>query len=196
VLVLALGVAEALGLDSTRRRNVEFAALLHDVGKVYVPKEIINKRGPLNDREWGVIRRHTLEGEAMLNKIGGALSEVGRIVRASHERYDGQGYPDGLAGTTIPIEARIVTACDAYSAMTTDRPYRSARTPTAAIAELYACAGTQFDPDVVTALHSAVVRWSGPRAGVQNDPAALGPYVASGVRGIRDPEGVSAPLAD
>ena len=91
-----------------------------------MPKEIINKAGPLDDDEWKVMRRHTIEGERMLKRIGGVLAEVGRIVRASHEDFDGGGYPDGLAGEAIPIEARIVTCCDAFSAMTTTRSYRKA----------------------------------------------------------------------
>jgi HD-GYP domain-containing protein (c-di-GMP phosphodiesterase class II) len=108
VLELSLAVSDELRLDATHRRVVEFAALLHDVGKIRVPKTIITKRGPLNDEEWTIIRRHTIDGEAMLCQVGGALVEVGRIVRASHERYDGDGYPDGLAGEEIPLEARIV----------------------------------------------------------------------------------------
>ncbi len=152
VVELALALADRLGLDSRQRRNVEFAALLHDVGKITVPKEIINKPGSLNDEEWEVMRRHTIEGESMLNRVGGVLADVGKIVRSSHERYDGGGYPDGLAGEEIPIEARIVTCCDAFSAMTTTRPYREAMPPETAISELRACAGTQFDPAVAEAL--------------------------------------------
>jgi len=156
VVELSLAVAERLGLDSRLRRNVEFGALLHDVGKIAVPKEIINKPGPLDDGEWEVMRRHTIEGEAMLDRIGGVLSEVGRIVRSSHEHYDGSGYPDGLAGEEIPIEARIVTCCDAFSAMTTTRSYRKAMPEGAALAELQACAGSQFDPEVVAAVRAVV----------------------------------------
>ena len=152
VVELSLAVSDSLGLDFDQRRNVEFAALLHDVGKISVPNEIINKPGPLDDAEWEVIRRHTIEGERMLKRIGGVLAEVGTIVRASHEDFDGSGYPDGLAGEAIPIEARIVTACDAFSAMTTTRSYRKAMSTEAALAELRACAGTQFDPEVVAAL--------------------------------------------
>ncbi len=152
VVELSLAVSDRLGLDRRQRRNVEFAALLHDVGKIAVPKEIINKPGPLDDAEWAVMHRHTIEGEAMLNRVGGVLSEVGRIVRSSHEHYDGSGYPDGLAAEEIPIEARIVTCCDAFSAMTTTRSYRVAMPVEDAVAELRACAGTQFDPDVVEAL--------------------------------------------
>jgi HD-GYP domain-containing protein (c-di-GMP phosphodiesterase class II) len=145
-------VSDRLGLGYEQRRNVEFAALLHDVGKISVPNEIINKAGPLDEAEWEIMRQHTIEGERMLKRIGGVLAEVGRIVRASHEDFDGSGYPDGLAGEEIPIEARIVTACDAFSAMTTTRSYRKAMSTDAAVAELRACAGTQFDPRVVTEL--------------------------------------------
>jgi putative nucleotidyltransferase with HDIG domain len=152
VVELSLAVADRLGLDGRRRRNVEFGALLHDVGKIAVPNEIINKKGPLDDAEWEVMRQHTIEGERMLKRIGGVLAEVGTIVRASHEDFDGSGYPDGLAGEQIPIEARIVTCCDAFSAMTTTRSYRKAMGTDAALAELHRCAGTQFDPAVVAVL--------------------------------------------
>jgi hypothetical protein len=152
VVELSLDVSDWLGLDSNKRRNVEFAALLHDVGKIAVPKEIINKPGALDEEEWKIMHRHTIEGEAMLKRVGGVLAEVGRIVRSSHEHYDGSGYPDGLSGEEIPIEARIVTCCDAFSAMTTTRSYRVAMPLEKAIAELHACSGTQFDPDVVEAL--------------------------------------------
>ncbi len=152
VVELSLAVSDRLGLGFDQRRNVEFAALLHDVGKISVPNEIINKEGPLDEAEWEVIRRHTIEGERMLKRIGGVLAEVGTIVRASHEDFDGSGYPDGLAGEAIPIEARIVTCCDAFSAMTTTRSYRKAMKTEAALAELRACAGTQFDPEVVAVL--------------------------------------------
>jgi putative nucleotidyltransferase with HDIG domain len=152
VVELALTVCGRMGLDPTQRRNVEFAALLHDVGKISVPNEIINKPGPLDDAEWEVMRRHTIEGQQMLERVGGTLADVGHIVRSSHEHYDGGGYPDGLAGERIPIEARIVTCCDAFSAMTTNRAYRPAMSVDDAVAELRACSGTQFDPQVVDAL--------------------------------------------
>jgi hypothetical protein len=152
VVELSLAVSDRLGLGFEQRRNVEFAALLHDVGKISVPNEIINKAGPLDDAEWEIMRQHTIEGERMLKRIGGVLAEVGRIVRASHEDFDGSGYPDGLAGEEIPIEARIVTTCDAFSAMTTTRSYRKAMSTEVAITELQACAGTQFDPRVVVEL--------------------------------------------
>jgi HD-GYP domain-containing protein (c-di-GMP phosphodiesterase class II) len=156
VVELSRAVADRLGLDSRRRRNIEFAALLHDVGKIAVPKEIINKPGPLDEEEWKIMHLHTIEGEAMLDRVGGVLTEVGRIVRSSHEHFDGSGYPDGLAGEEIPIEARIVTCCDAFSAMTTTRSYRRAMSQDVALAELRGCAGTQFDPEVVAALVAVV----------------------------------------
>jgi putative nucleotidyltransferase with HDIG domain len=152
VVDLSLSVADELGLDPTKRRNAEFAALLHDVGKIHVPKEIINKPGKLDEQEWQIMRRHTIDGERMLTQVGGLLASVGRIVRASHEHYDGGGYPDGLAGEAIPIEARIVCACDAFSAMTSDRSYRKAMAKADALAELQRCAGSQFDPTAVAAI--------------------------------------------
>ena len=152
VVSLSVAVAEALGLDARGRRDTEFVALLHDVGKIRIPNEIINKPGPLTPEERAVIETHTVVGEEMLDRVGGVLGNVGHLVRSCHERYDGDGYPDGLAGEAIPLVARIVCACDAFSAMTTDRPYRAGRPPEEALAELRRCAGTQFDPAVVAAL--------------------------------------------
>jgi HD-GYP domain-containing protein (c-di-GMP phosphodiesterase class II) len=161
VVVLSLDVAGEMGLDARGRRNVEFGALLHDVGKIAIPKSIINKPGPLTDDEWVVIRTHTLEGQRMLDRVGGVLGEVGRIVRFSHERWDGGGYPDGLAGEAIPAASRIVACCDAFNAMVTDRPYRAGRPVGEALEELRDCAGTQFDPEVVEAV-ARVVEGYGP----------------------------------
>jgi HD-GYP domain-containing protein (c-di-GMP phosphodiesterase class II) len=158
VVDLAVEVAEELRLGPAARRNVEFGALLHDVGKLSVPKEIINKPGPLDEHEWEIMRRHTIEGQKLLDQIGGFMGEVGTIVRASHERFDGRGYPDGLGGDAIPFEARVVSCCDAFSAMTTDRSYRKARPVGAALEELRRCSGTQFDPQVVAALIAVVER--------------------------------------
>jgi HD-GYP domain-containing protein (c-di-GMP phosphodiesterase class II) len=152
VVELVMAVGPRMGLDEDQLRNLEFAALLHDVGKIAIPNEIINKPGPLNDEERAIINTHTIEGEKMLENVGGALADVGRIVRSCHERCDGLGYPDGLVGTAIPVEARIVACCDAFNAMTTDRPYRAALPLAEALAELRTHRGTQFDPDVVDAL--------------------------------------------
>jgi HD-GYP domain-containing protein (c-di-GMP phosphodiesterase class II) len=158
VVSLAVAVADELSLNRWQRRRTEYAARLHDVGKIAVPKEIINKAGPLDADEWRLVRQHTVEGERMLARIGGALSEVGAIVRGSHERWDGTGYPDGLAGESIPIEARIVACCDAFDAMTTDRAYRAALPRQVAVAELREGAGSQFDPSVAEALIRVVSR--------------------------------------
>jgi HD-GYP domain-containing protein (c-di-GMP phosphodiesterase class II) len=157
VVELSVSVSRQMGLGLTRERDVEFSALLHDVGKIRVPIEIINKPGKLTEREWERIRQHTIDGEAMLKQMGGTLADIGRFVRSSHERFDGRGYPDGLAGDEIPIESRIVAACDAYNAMTTDRPYRQGRATSEAVAELRRCAGTQFDSEVVESLERVLI---------------------------------------
>lgn len=152
VVALSLMVAERLGLDPAARRRVEFGALLHDIGKIAVPAEIINKPGPLDDNEWEVMKLHTVEGQTMLDRVGGVLADVGRVVRSSHEHWNGSGYPDGLSEYQIPIESRIVTCCDAFSAMTTTRSYRKAMSFEAAREELIRNSGTQFDPRVVDTL--------------------------------------------
>jgi len=156
VVSLVLEVADRLSLDVRERRDAEFAALLHDIGKIKIPTEIINKPGKLTDDEWAIMKTHTVEGERLLSQVGGILGNVGRIVRSCHEDWDGTGYPDGLVAEEIPLVARIVRACDAFSAMTTDRSYRKARPVAAALAELCRCAGTDFDPVVVEALAESV----------------------------------------
>jgi HD-GYP domain-containing protein (c-di-GMP phosphodiesterase class II) len=152
VVDLVLCVADDLELSASDRRDAEFVALLHDVGKIRIPGSIINKPGPLTAEERTLMETHTIEGERMLERVGGMLGHVGHIVRSCHEHWDGNGYPDQLAGEDIPRVARIVCACDAFSAMTTDRPYRGARTRDEALAELQRCSGTQFDPVVVDSL--------------------------------------------
>jgi HD-GYP domain-containing protein (c-di-GMP phosphodiesterase class II) len=152
VVTLVLAVADRLGLDTGERRDAEFAALLHDIGKIKVPAEIINKPGKLTDDEWEIMKTHTVEGERLLSQVGGILENVGRIVRSCHEDWDGTGYPDGLRADEIPLVARIVRACDAFSAMTTDRSYRKARPVDEAVAELRRCSATDFDPVVVEEL--------------------------------------------
>jgi len=152
VVELTVTVCEELELQPRERRIAELTALLHDAGKIRIPSEIITKPGPLTVEERAVIETHTVEGERMLLQVGGLLAEVGRVVRSCHERWDGAGYPDGLAAERIPLVARIVSACDAYNAMTTDRPYRRAMSHMEAVAELQCNRGTQFDPAVVDAL--------------------------------------------
>jgi putative nucleotidyltransferase with HDIG domain len=151
-----LEVAKLLGLSAERRRNLEFGALLHDVGKIAIPKEIINKPGKLDPEEWTVMKTHTVEGQKMLDRVGGFMHEVGLIVRSHHERWDGGGYPDGMAGEAIPLESRIITCCDAWNAMRTDRCYRRALSYEVAMTELLANRGTQFDPLVVDLLTQVV----------------------------------------
>ena len=151
VAQLARSVGERLGLDGQRLEELVQAAMLHDIGKIAVPDSILHKAGPLGQSEWIFIERHTVIGQRIL-AASPALRDVGRIVRSSHERWDGAGYPDRLRGETIPLEARIVAACDAYSAMLSDRPYRSAFTHDHALAEIRRHAGGQFDPAVADAL--------------------------------------------
>ncbi|HTW43032.1 MAG TPA: HD-GYP domain-containing protein [Solirubrobacteraceae bacterium] len=164
VVRLALGVAQELGLDVDAQRTLEFGALLHDIGKIAVPKEIVNKPGKLDPEEWEIIKTHTVEGQRMLERVGGFMGQVGQIVRCHHERWDGGGYPDGLFGEDIPLAARIISCCDAFNAMTTNRPYRRAMATGLALAELQAHAGAQFDPVVVDALGRVVAHADGASA--------------------------------
>ena len=150
VATLALGVGQRLGLRTHELHEVVRAAELHDIGKMAIPDAILEKPGPLDPSEWEFIRQHTVVGERMLH-VAPALGGVAQLVRWSHERMDGGGYPDGLRGEEIPLGARIVAVCDAFHAMTSDRPYRGAKAVEAALAELERCSGTQFDPDVVAA---------------------------------------------
>ena len=152
---LAAAVAAELRVGEAVRLEVELGALLHDIGKLGVPKAIIRKAGPLTDSELQLMHRHTVHGERMLLRDP-ELAGIAAVVRASHERWDGLGYPDGLAGEAIPLASRIISACDAFDAMTTNRPYRRARTLEDARAEMIACAGTQFDSNVVAALLAVV----------------------------------------
>jgi HD-GYP domain-containing protein (c-di-GMP phosphodiesterase class II) len=156
VLELVDAVADEMGIDPSSRQELEFASMLHDVGKISIPKAILHKPSALTQTEFEVIKNHTIEGQFILDRVGGLLGRVGEIVRSCHERWDGRGYPDGLQGEDIPLASRIVFACDAYNAMTTDRPYRDALEPAVALDELRQNAGTQFDPGVVRALVKVV----------------------------------------
>lgn len=154
---LALAVGRELGMSGEELDDVAHAAELHDVGKIAIPDAILEKSAPLDETEWTFMRRHTIIGERIL-QAAPALRSVARLVRSSHERWDGVGYPDGLRGKEIPLGARIVAVCDAFDAMTTNRPYRLRIGEPAALAELGRCAGTQFDPRVVEAFTNVLGR--------------------------------------
>ena len=155
VAALAVAVGGRLGFAARDLDELRRAAELHDIGKLAMPDGVLAKRGPLTSREWALMRQHTLIGERILT-ASPALGSLGRIVRSTHERWDGTGYPDGLTGDAIPQASRIIAVCDAYMAMAADRPYQRARSGTRSLAELRAGAGTQFDPAVVAAISAEV----------------------------------------
>ena len=159
VAELAVEVGTVLGLPPDELRHVELGALLHDIGKIRIPESILCKPGPLTDEQWEVMRAHPEVGERILAPID-SLKAVLPIVRSSHERWDGTGYPDGLEGDAIPLGARIVAVCDAYRAMVEERPYRGGLARGEAIEELRAAAGTQFDEESVKALLEVLRRRS------------------------------------
>ncbi len=149
-------VGRRLGLSGEELADVSRAAQLHDVGKVAIPDAILQKHEPLDAEEWDFIRSHTIVGARILGAAP-ALETVAKIVRASHERYDGAGYPDRLAGEAIPLGARIVSACDAYNSMISNRPYGRTLSSEEALEELRRCAGEQFDPIVIDAVCELVL---------------------------------------
>jgi diguanylate cyclase (GGDEF)-like protein len=155
VTVLAEEVARRLELPAHIVEQVGHAAQLHDVGKIAIPDAILNKPGSLDAEEWRFMRRHTIIGERIV-AAAPALSEAARLIRSSHERFGGGGYPDGLCGEEIPIGSRVITVCDAFDAMIADRPYRMSLSPTEAMRELERCAGSQFDPVVVEAFRETL----------------------------------------
>jgi diguanylate cyclase (GGDEF)-like protein/PAS domain S-box-containing protein len=155
VASLARAVGERMGLDEPHLDDLERAAELHDIGKIAIPDAILAKPDPLDPEEWDFMRRHTLIGESVLSAAP-SLRRAARIVRSSHERFDGAGYPDGLSGDRIPLASRIVFVCDAFDAMTAERPYGTAMSIDAALDELARCAGTQFDPAVVEAFRAEI----------------------------------------
>ena len=169
----ALVVADGLGLDDEGRLEVELAALLHDIGKAALPLGVLAKPAPLDEDEWSLMRIHTVEGERMV-RAGGFGAELAYVVRATHERWDAGGYPDGIGGRAIPFAARIVFAADALDAMTTARPYRAALPAAAAVRELRRGAGSQFDPVVAERLATTAERLDGRfrRTARDRDPSA------------------------
>jgi HD-GYP domain-containing protein (c-di-GMP phosphodiesterase class II) len=157
VAELATLVAEAMSLPVDEVERIRTAAELHDIGKVAIPDMILNKPEPLTEQEWEFIRRHTMIGERII-AAAPDLRHVAALVRSSHENFDGTGYPDGLAAHEIPLGARIIAVCDAFDAMTTDRPYCAVKDEDAAVAELRRCAGSQFDATVVDAFCEALAQ--------------------------------------
>ena len=155
VRALAEATARAVGIEGDELEQLKLGGELHDIGKIAVPKEILAKPGPLDEDEWRFMRTHTVIGQRVVGAAP-SLALAAQIVRSTHERWDGTGYPDGLAGHDIPIGARVVFVCDAFDAMTSERPYQPARSVEAALAELRRCAGTQFDPQIVEALDGVV----------------------------------------
>jgi len=151
VVDLAVAAGVRMGLGRNDLEDLETIALLHDVGKLGISDAVLRKPGPLDPAEWDEMRRHVIAGAEIVEAMP-ALSHLAPAIRASHERWDGTGYPDGLTGPEIPIASRIVFVCDAYNAMVSDRPYRSALGEDIARTELQRCAGSQFCPDSVEAV--------------------------------------------
>ncbi len=163
---LADAVAERAGLPREERDQLRQAAELHDVGKMAIPEEILHKPGPLDADEWAFMRQHSLLGERII-AAAPALAAAAKLVRSTHEHFDGTGYPDGLAGERIPLGARVIAVCDAFTAMTSPRPYAARLTIPEAVAELQRCAGTQFDPAMIDAVCELVAELAWP-----HDPAS------------------------
>ena len=157
---LALVAADSLHVDDECRREIELCALLHDVGKAALPMGVIAKPAPLDDEEWALMRIHTIEGERMVREAGFG-PRMAALVRATHERWDGLGYPDRRAGSDIPLASRIVFCADAFDAMTNRRPYRGPMTRRAALVEMRRGAGTQFDPAVAGRFVTVIERLDG-----------------------------------
>ena len=155
VKTLALAMGEELELSPGELAALGRASELHDIGKIAIPDAILNKSGPLDEEEWEFMYQHTILGERIV-AAAPSLASVGRLIRSSHERWDGKGYPDRLVGEDVPLASRIILVCDAYDAMTAERPYSAARTPEATLAELRDCAGSQFDPELVEILERVV----------------------------------------
>jgi len=159
VTMLAMAAGEQLRLAGEMRRDVELGGLLHDIGKLVIPAQILAKAGPLDEHEQQVMRTHVTEGEKLCASVEALPTSVKRVVRASHERWDGDGYPDRLRGEEIPLAARVVSCADAFDAMTSSRSYRAALPMDLAVGIVREEAGRQFDPTIAEALVAAVDAW-------------------------------------
>ncbi len=160
----AVLMARRLGMRQRELREIRVGALLHDIGKIVVPREILHKEGPLTPEEWEIVRLHPLHGHDMLKPLGRYYPEVQRIVRHEHERWDGRGYPDGLKGEEIPLGSRLVMIADTYDAIISTRPYRPAATKADALRAIREGAGSQFDPDLIPAFEAVLPDLPGPRS--------------------------------
>jgi HD-GYP domain-containing protein (c-di-GMP phosphodiesterase class II) len=162
---LSTATARQMGLPGHEVTRIGLAAQLHDIGKTAIPQSILAKRGPLDEDEWAFMHRHTLIGERII-AAAPSLAHTASLVRSTHERPDGNGYPDGLAGADIPLGSRIIAVCDAYDAMIAPRPYRDPKSVPEAIVELRRCAGTQFDPDIVGVFEAVASELEAPLSAV------------------------------
>ncbi len=187
-------LARTIGLDDELVGVIIKAGDLHDVGKLGIPDEILTKPGSLSEDEWIFMKQHTVMGEQIIAAAGPSLERIGPLVRASHERWDGNGYPDGLAGEEIPLGARIITICDSFRAMLDERVYKRAMTLQDALRELRRCAGTQFDPHLVEVFCRLVSERAG--GGLTTDaPAPAGPRAQAAARPAKAPPPVALPPA-
>lgn len=160
-------IAAHLNLPTHFQESIYLAGLLHDIGKIGIDDVCLNKPGPLTPEEWQNIRRHPGLGYKIIKKVAGRNKTIARAVLYHHERYDGYGYPDGLKGKDIPLEARILCVADCFDAMTTERPYQPARATSDAVQELKRCAGSQFDPEIVDVFCQILDSHSFPRVDKQ-----------------------------
>jgi HD-GYP domain-containing protein (c-di-GMP phosphodiesterase class II) len=178
VAKLAVRLAEYIELPPERIRMIELLAVVHDVGKIAIPDTVLEKSGSLSDDEWEDVRRHSEQGQRILASTG--LTELVPAVRSHHERWDGTGYPDGLAGAEIPLEARLLCICDAYEAMTADRSYRTAMPSAAARAEIAATADSQFDPTLAERFLSMLQAEESQPRSEATEPLVLRPHDMGG----------------
>jgi HD-GYP domain-containing protein (c-di-GMP phosphodiesterase class II) len=163
---LCAAIGSELGIGEREQACLLSAAQVHDIGRVTMPREVLDKPGPLSAGDWSLMCQHTTIGERILRSVPEMIG-VARIVRSSHERFDGRGYPDGLRGSQIPLASRIVLCAEAYLALQSERPHRQAHSPDEALAEIRAQASRQFDPQVVAALELVVVQQQSPLAGLR-----------------------------